>query len=134
MTLVCEDIPLPENRITLSEQVGHDGIATAHAHHDLDPSAAARWSQRMSEGAEIMRAAGATEVWSGPLIGQHHMGGAVMGTDPSESVTDTFGRVHDTDNLYISGPALFPTSGAVNPTFTLTALASRQADHLLAAN
>lgn len=133
MTLVCEDIPLPENRITLSEQVGSDGIANAHAHHDLDPSAAARWSQRMSEGAQIMRAAGATEVWSGPLIGQHHMGGAVMGTDPSKSVTDTFGRVHDTDNLYIAGPALFPTSGAVNPTFTLTALASRQADHLLAA-
>jgi choline dehydrogenase-like flavoprotein len=39
--------------------------------------------------------------------------------------------VHDTDNLYVSGPSLFPSSGAVNPTFTLTALAERQADHLL---
>ena len=131
MTLVCEDIPLPENRITLSNRVDSDGIAYAHAHHDLDSSAAARCAQRMSEGADIMRAAGASEVWSGPRIGQHHMGGAVMGNDPAESVTDAFGRVHDTDNLYVSGPALFLSSGAVNPTFTLTAMASRQADHLL---
>ena len=86
----------------------------------------------MSEGADIMRAAGATEVWSGPRIAQHIMGGAVMGSDPAESVTDAFGRVHDTDNLYVAGPALFPSSGAVNATFTLTAMASRQADHLLA--
>ena len=131
MTLVCEDIALPDNRITLSEKVGPEGIAYAHAHHDLDATAAARWTQRMSEGADIIRAAGASEVWSGPRIGQHIMGGAVMGKDPAESVTDAFGRVHDTDNLYVAGPALFPSSGAVNPTFTISALASRQADHLL---
>jgi choline dehydrogenase-like flavoprotein len=59
------------------------------------------------------------------------MGGTVMGSHEAESVTDEFGRVHDTDNLYVSGPSLFPSSGAVNPTFTLTALAERQADHLL---
>ena len=85
----------------------------------------------MSEGADIMRAAGASEVWSGPRIGMHIMGGAVMGNDPAQSVTNAVGRVHDTDNLYIAGPALFPSSGAVNPTFTLTAMASRQADYLL---
>ena len=59
------------------------------------------------------------------------MGGAVIGHRPLEAVTDAFGRVHDTDNLYVAGPALFPSSGAVNPTFTLTALASRQAEHIL---
>jgi choline dehydrogenase-like flavoprotein len=132
MTLVCEDIALPENRITLSGTVDRDGIPYAHTHHDLAPAAASRWVQRMSEGEEILRAAGAREIWSGPRIGMHIMGGAVMGDDPSESVTDAYGRVHDTDNLYVAGPALFPSSGAVNPTFTLTAIASRQADHLLA--
>jgi choline dehydrogenase-like flavoprotein len=131
MTLVCEDIASPENRITLSDRLDSEGIPYAHTHHDLDPDAAARWTQRMSEGADIMRAAGASEVWSGPRIGMHIMGGAVMGSDPAQSVTDAFGRVHDTENLYIAGPALFPSSGAVNPTFTLTAMASRQADHLL---
>ena len=71
----------------------------------------------MAEGEEIMRAAGAQEVWSGPRIGMHIMGGAVMGDDPTQSVTDRNGRVHETDNLYVAGPALFPSSGAVNPHF-----------------
>ncbi|GIR69656.1 MAG: hypothetical protein CM15mP74_09070 [Halieaceae bacterium] len=69
MTLVCEDIALPENRVTLSDRVDSNGIACAHTHHDLAPTAAARWVQRMSEGEEILRAAGAQEVWSGPRIG-----------------------------------------------------------------
>ena len=60
----------------------------------------------------------------------HIMGGTVMGNDPSQSVTDSYGRVHDTDNLYVAGPSLFPGTGAVNPTFTMSALASRQADFL----
>ena len=132
MTLVCEDIALPENRITLSDKVDSEGISYAHTHHDLAPTAAARWTQRMAEGEEIMRSAGAQEVWSGPRIGMHIMGGAVMGDDPAQSVTDQNGRVHETDNLYVAGPALFPSSGAVNPTFTLSALASYQAEHLLA--
>ena len=58
MALVCEDA-LPENRITLSDKVDSDGIPYAHTHHDLAPRAATRWTQRMAEGEEIMRAAGA---------------------------------------------------------------------------
>lgn len=85
----------------------------------------------MTEGQEIFRAAGATEVWTGPRVAMHIMGGTVMGDAPEHSVTDSFGRVHDTENLFVAGPSLFPSSGAVNPTFTLSALASRQADHLL---
>ena len=54
-----------------------------------------------------------------------------MGDDPNQAVTDSFGRLHDMDNLYVSGPSLFPSTGAVNPTFTISALASRQADHFL---
>jgi choline dehydrogenase-like flavoprotein len=60
----------------------------------------------------------------------HIMGGTVMGQNEQHAVTDPTGRVHDTDNLYVSGPSLFPSSGAVNPTFTLSAIASMQAEHL----
>ena len=54
MTLVCEDIALRENRITLSDKVDSDGIPYAHTHHDLAPRAATRWTQRMAEGEEII--------------------------------------------------------------------------------
>ena len=131
MTLVSEDISNPENRVTLSENRDAAGMPIAHTHHDLDPDAAARWQQRIDDGEAIFRAAGATEVWHGPRVAMHIMGGTVMGSDEAKSVADEFGRIHDTENLYVSGPSLFPTGGAVNPTFTITALAERQADHLL---
>lgn len=62
--------------------------------------------------------------------GGHHLGTARMGRDPRSSVTDAQGRVHGVDNLYVAGPALFPTSGQANPTLTIVALALRTAAHL----
>ncbi len=54
-----------------------------------------------------------------------------MGLDSQTSVTDSYGACHDVKNLLITGSSLFPTSGGVNPTFTLHALATRTSEHLL---
>jgi choline dehydrogenase-like flavoprotein len=62
----------------------------------------------------------------------HHMGTTRMGTDPRTSVVDPDCRVHDTDNLFVAGSSVFPTSGHANPTATIAALAVRLADHLKA--
>lgn len=61
---------------------------------------------------------------------RHHMGTTRMSVDPAQGVVDADCRVHDSPNLYIAGSSVFPTSGLVNPTLTLTALAIRLADHL----
>ncbi len=69
--------------------------------------------------------------WPDRLTGsRHHMGTARMADDPAAGVTDANGRVHSTENLYICGSALFPSSGYANPTLTIVALALRQAEHL----
>ncbi len=65
--------------------------------------------------------------------GGHHLGTARMGTDPRTSVVDADCRVHGTDNLYIAGGAVFPTSSQANPTLTIVALAVRLAAKLRAA-
>lgn len=130
MTLVTEDIAQPNNRITLSDQTDELGVPLAATLHNLDQRTVALWDRRMKEGHAIFRAAGASDVWQGPRVAMHIMGGTEMGHDEHRSVTDAHGRVHDTDNLYVSGPSLFPSSGAVNPTFTLSAIACMQADHL----
>ncbi|HTE51707.1 MAG TPA: GMC family oxidoreductase [Kofleriaceae bacterium] len=62
----------------------------------------------------------------------HHMGTTRMGTDPRTSVVDPDCRVHDTDNVFVAGSSVFPTSGYANPTATIAALAVRLADHLKA--
>lgn len=130
MNIVVEDIADPDNRIRLSDNKDATGARLAHTTHNLGAATNKLWNTRVTQSEEIMRAAGATEVWHGPQAPMHIMGGTVMGNDPSQSVTDSYGRVHDTDNLYVAGPSLFPGTGAVNPTFTMSALASRQADFL----
>jgi choline dehydrogenase-like flavoprotein len=57
------------------------------------------------------------------------MGTCRMGTSERDSVTDSFGAVHDTPGLYAVGLANFVgAGGALNPTLTATALALRSAD------
>jgi choline dehydrogenase-like flavoprotein len=62
--------------------------------------------------------------------GQHQAGTCRMGTDPKSSVTDSFGRVWDHDNLFVSDASLHPTNGGFNPVLTIMALAFRNADHI----
>lgn len=62
----------------------------------------------------------------------HHEAGTLwMGTDPTKSVTNPFGRFHHVDNLYVVGPALFPTIGSPNPMLTGIALGRRLARELV---
>jgi hypothetical protein len=58
----------------------------------------------------------------------HHDAGTLrMGDDVADSVTNDFGRIHDTTNCYVAGPALFPTVGSPNPMLTGVALGRRTA-------
>jgi choline dehydrogenase-like flavoprotein len=131
MTSVNETIPLPVNHVRLTSARDPFGMPLAHVHHTLDPRSLALWQAVLAEGLEVMRAAGAQEAWPGPMVTSHFMGGTVMGTDPATSVTDGWGRTHELPNLFIAGSGLFPSGGAVNPTFTLLALAERSAAMLV---
>jgi len=61
----------------------------------------------------------------------HHDAGTMrIGDNVADAVTNDFGRVHDTTNCYVAGPALFPTTGSPNPMLTGVALARRTGDLL----
>ncbi|HET7037374.1 MAG TPA: family 16 glycoside hydrolase [Thermomicrobiaceae bacterium] len=61
----------------------------------------------------------------------HHEAGTLwMSTNPADGVTNEFGRIHDTTNCYVAGPALFPTVGSPNPMLIGVGLARRTADML----
>ncbi len=53
-----------------------------------------------------------------------------MGRNERDGVVTDDGRVFGTDNVYVAGATVFPTSGALNPTLTIVALAMRLGDHL----
>ena len=70
------------------------------------------------------------EVWW--RAGWHQMGTARMGDDPDTSVVNGWGRCHDVRNLFIVDGSTFVTSGAVNPTSTIQALALYIGDRIKA--
>lgn len=58
----------------------------------------------------------------------HHEAGTLwMGAEVATSVTDLNGRFHHRSNVYVAGPALFPTLGSANPSLTALTLARRTA-------
>jgi len=126
-----ESRPLPQNQVTLSTQTDSFGAPLAQVTHAFDSDALGIATVASTTAAKVLTAAGATEVWTGSITGEHIMGGTIMGSNSANSVTNGYGQTHDLPNLFIAGSGLFPTAGAVNPTFTIQALAVRTASHLL---
>ncbi|MBB4140029.1 GMC family oxidoreductase [Microbacterium invictum] len=62
--------------------------------------------------------------------GAHHIGTTRMSDDPTRGVVDRNCKVHNIDNLYLTGASVMPTSGHANPTLTIVALAIRLGEHL----
>ena len=61
----------------------------------------------------------------------HQMGSCRMGSDPSDSVADGRGELHDAKGVWIGDASAFPTAPGVNPMVSIQALAHRTADQLL---
>ncbi|MXM68676.1 DUF1080 domain-containing protein [Streptomyces sp. HUCO-GS316] len=74
----------------------------------------------------------ATEARRDILSSTHHESGTLwMGEDPASSVTDIWGRLHESDNLHAVGPSTLPTIGSPNPMLSGVALTRRTADHVV---
>jgi choline dehydrogenase-like flavoprotein len=62
----------------------------------------------------------------------HQMGSCRMGSDPSDSVADGRGQLHDTKGVWIGDASAFPTAPGVNPMISIMSLAHRTAANILA--
>jgi choline dehydrogenase-like flavoprotein len=61
----------------------------------------------------------------------HEVGGTIMGTAPSNSVTNSWSQAWDVKNLFVADGGVFASNADKNPTLTIMALAWRMADHVL---
>jgi quinoprotein glucose dehydrogenase len=57
----------------------------------------------------------------------HPAGGCRMGEDPATSVTDSWGRTHDHENLFVVGAPTCVSASCANGTLTFVALSLRSA-------
>lgn len=141
VSAMFEQAPNPDSRVTLSNQVDALGMPRVRLDWrltDLDyrsfhngAHTIARTVGSMGLGRVRLSAwANESEPWA-VGYGSHHMGTTRMADSPRAGVVDANCRVHGMDNLYIAGSSVYTTAGPINPTFTLTSLALRLADHLL---
>jgi len=85
---------------------------------------------------ELLEASGASETWGleyAPGISSHYLGTCRMGNDPAGSVVDAYGRAHDVPNLFLADSSVLVTAGAANPALTVSALALRTSEAIIAA-
>ena len=132
MVAICEDLPEAHNRVTLDPTlVDSNGIPAPKITYKLSDNSRRMLDHAVARATEALRAAGAYEVASEtPLAvgGWHLMGTARMGSDPTRSVVNEWGRSHDVKNLFIVDGSIFVTSAGVNPTATIQALTLYIAD------
>ena len=106
-------MPADPIRLRMSFEAEHEGFA-------------AERSAGFEQPYRQIAAANARHVHSvRPVVygGWHLLGTARMGNDPERSVVNSWGRSHDVKNLFIVDGSIFVTSGGVNPTCTIQALA-----------
>jgi choline dehydrogenase-like flavoprotein len=135
-----EQIPKPESRLELSTSRDQFGVQQLRIDWRIDPFEMRSLCRLHEVLRDRLAAAGAgkfesqldrlSDDWPIVQDSAHHMGTTRMHLDPRQGVTDAQGRVHEVQNLFISGSSLLPTSGYANPTLTIVALAIRLAEHL----
>lgn len=129
--------PSFDSRLTLDETATNRyGDPMPKIDRQLDAAATAREGATLAHCTEVFeRMARAS---NGRLTGKpsvsdywdHPAGGCRMGTDPTRSVVDPYGRTHDHENLFVIGAPTLPTGGCTNGTLTFVALSLRSADHI----
>ena len=131
---ICEDLPELHNTITLDPDLtDSNGIAAPKVTYTVSENSQKMLDFAVARGTEVLEAAGAKDILIESPLGEggwHLMGTARMGTDPSTSVVNEWGRCHDVKNLFIVDGSIFVTCAGVNPTRTIQALALYIADSM----
>jgi choline dehydrogenase-like flavoprotein len=135
LTVTTEDLPDPQNRVTLSDRLtDSDGFPAPKMTYRVDDNARAMIEHGIARATQAFAEAGAVQTVAQRLLvhaGFHLLGTACMGADPATSVVDATSRAHGCPNLVILDGSVFTTAAALNPTSTLQALALRAADLLI---
>jgi choline dehydrogenase-like flavoprotein len=146
LQLIVEPLPDPSSRVMLSlTERDALGMPRVHVNWQLDALVRRTADLSLSLIAQELQMNGVARVDALPSMEAHgwpasfepegtwhHMGTTRMHDDEQRGVVDRNCRVHGFANFYIAGSSVFPTAGANFPTITITALALRLADYLVA--
>ena len=134
LLVMAEDQPVYENRVLLDEgaadRYGVPRLLISHRHTARDMAAGAALA---GVAKRILRRAGALACYRHRVATFSHGAGTVrMGTDRYTSALDADCRFRGLENLTVVDASVMPTAAAVNPSLTISALALRAAERLVA--
>lgn len=135
-TGIAEQLPRPENRVTLSEERDPAGVPLARVETQLDETDLATLEsvhariEELAESSGVAKLVGSVTAYDTPHA--THVGGTCrMGRDPRTSVVDAFAAVHGVPNLTLADASVLVTQGSGDsPSLTIQALALRSAEAL----
>jgi choline dehydrogenase-like flavoprotein len=132
--LSTEDLPQPDNRVTLNRK-GEIQLSYKQTNNESAKRLYHKLKKLLAHTgmhADHLIPRHAYLKTAIPVAGVAHQAGTCrFGSDPGSSVLNTDCRTHELDNLYVVDTSFFPSIGAVNPALTAMANALRVGDHLL---
>jgi choline dehydrogenase-like flavoprotein len=130
--IACEDLPEEHNRVVLDPVLKDShGIPAPRIDYKISENTRRMMEHGIARASDIMTAAGASNIYAARTVLNspgHLLGTARMGDNPERSVVNAWGRSHDVRNLFIVDGSVWVTSGGVNPTSTIQAVALYVAD------
>jgi choline dehydrogenase-like flavoprotein len=132
--VATEDLPEAHNTVTLDPDLkDSNGIPAARIDYTMSENTRRMMEHGINRATDILVEAGAHSIRTSRTALNspgHLLGTARMGDDPERSVVNAWGRCHDVRNLFIVDGSIWVTSGGVNPTSTIQALALYIADQI----
>ena len=133
-----EMLAYDDNRIELTDELDQWGIPIPRIVASIRDNEYRMREGMKNDGAEMLEAAGATdiELFDQPYrVGEgiHEMGTARMSATPETGCVDEWNRVHEIPNLYVTDGAFMTSAGCQNPSLTYMAFTARAVDHAVKA-
>jgi len=131
-----QEMPVFDARVQVDPGVrDHWGIPVARLSGNRHPHDIEIGRFIAARAEQWLREAGATRTWTSlpgaaQRGGQHQAGTCRMGNDPSTSVANRYGQLHDIDNLFLSDSSLHVTNGGFNPVLTIMAMGFWVGSHI----
>ena len=130
LKMVGEMLPNEANRVTLADEKDQYGLRIARVTYSWGENDKALIQHALDQMQTSLEAVGASDIFRQEDDTNHLAGTARMGDDRKTSVVNSDCRSWDIPNLWVCDGSVFPTTGGVNPSLTITSIALRTADRI----
>jgi choline dehydrogenase-like flavoprotein len=132
LKMVGETQPDLRNTVTVTDELDQYGLRVPRITFGWGENDKRLIKHALSQMTQSLQAVGAQDIWAQEDDANHLAGTARMGFDADTSVVDADCRSWDIPNLWVCDGSVFPTTGGVNPSLTIQAIALRTADRIKA--